>query len=48
MQILLEQLIAVGTTIAYSFIVTFLILFILKITVGLRTSILEEANGIKL
>ena len=47
-QILLSQLIAMVSTIAYSFIVTFLILFILKITVGLRTSILEEANGIKL
>lgn len=48
MQILLEQLIAVVATIAWSFIVTFLILFILKKLVGLRVSILEEANGIKL
>ena len=47
-QILLSQLIAMVSTIAYSFIVTFLILFVLKKLVGLRVSILEEANGIKL
>ncbi|HYD11187.1 MAG TPA: ammonium transporter [Acidimicrobiales bacterium] len=47
-KLLVEQAIANGATIVYSFVVTFVLMVILKATIGVRVSESEEAQGLDL